>query len=278
MKQRMLVPLHTYPVGNADSMARHVELYARHLGADVCALACHIDLPKVSSVLGNLILNAPAMIEEAKARSRARAAALVKVLRAELEPAGIPLRALDVQSFPTGFADIVADHARYHDIVLIALGEDRQVSRLTAEAVIFGSGRPVLLVPESAPPNAPDHVVIAWDGGRVAARAVADARIFLRRAKEVTIITVAGEKPLTDDRQGERLAEHLADHGIAARVVRVPSADRPVAEVMQAHVRNVGAGLLVMGGFGHSRMRDFVLGGATQGALDDLQVPVLVSH
>ncbi|MBF5094850.1 universal stress protein [Azospirillum sp. INR13] len=278
MTLRILVPLHTYPDGNADGIARQVAVYAQHLQANVFALACNIDLPSPSSLLGNLVINVPAMIREAKAGSRARSAALIAAMKAELEPSGIPLRTLEVERYPGEFGDVIARQARYHDLVLLGMCQHDRIPRLTAEAVIFGSGRPALLVPESAPAEAPDHVVVAWDGGSAAARAVCDAHPFLHRAGTVTIVTVAGEKPLADDSAGERLAEYLADHDIEAQVSRLQSGGRSIADVLQAHVRDVGAGLLVMGGFGHSRMRDFVLGGATQGILDDLQVPVLVSH
>lgn len=278
MKLRMLVPLHTYPDGNPDSIARQVAMYAGHLQADVCALACNIDLPNPSSILGSLAINVPAMIREAKAGSRARSAALIDAMRAELDPLGIPLRSLEAERYPAEFGDVIARQARYHDIVLFGMGRRDGLPRMTAEAVIFGSGRPTLLVPETTPTASPDHVAIAWDGGSAAARAVSDAHPFLRRAGTVSIVTVAGEKPLTDDHAGERLAEYLADHDIEAQPSRLQGDGRPIADILQAHVRDVGAGLLVMGGFGHSRMRDFVLGGATRGILDDLRVPVLVSH
>jgi nucleotide-binding universal stress UspA family protein len=278
MTLRMLVPLHTYPDGNADGFARQVALYARHLQATVFALACNIDLPSPSSLLGNLVINVPAMIREAKAGSRARSAALIAAMKGELDPLGIPLRILEVERYPAEFGDVIARQARYHDLVLVGMGQYDRTPRLTAEAVIFGSGRPALLVPESVPVKDPDHVVIAWDGGSAAARAVSDAHVFLHRAGTVSIVTVAGEKPLADECPGARLAEYLAEHGIEAEVSRLQGDGRPIAEVLQGHVQDVGAGLLVMGGFGHSRMRDFVLGGATRGILDDLQVPVLVSH
>lgn len=278
MKLRMLVPLHTYPDGNADGIARQVAMYARHLQADVCALACNIDLPSPTSILGTLVVNVPAMIREAKAGSRARSAALIDAMKAELDPLGIPLRTLEAERYPAEFGDVIAREARYHDFVLFGMGQRDGLPRLTAETVIFGSGRPTLLVPETAPTKAPDHVAIAWDGGSAAARAVSDAHPFLRRAGSVSIVTVAGEKPLTDDHAGERLAEYLADHGIEAQPLRLQDDGRPIADILQAHVCDVGAGLLVMGGFGHSRMRDFVLGGATRGVLEDLRVPVLVSH
>ena len=116
------------------------------------------------------------------------------------------------------------------------------------------------------------------DGSRVAARAVSDAGDFLQRAQTVTIASVTDEKVLPDEDPGSRLAEYLSRHDIEATVARVQSRGRPIAETLQEHAQEIGAGLLVMGGFGHSRMRDFVLGGATGGILKDLRLPVLLSH
>ena len=113
MKLRMLVPLHTYPDGNADSIAQRVAMYAQHLQADVCVLACNIDLPNLSSLLGNLIINVPAMIKEAKARSRARSATLLNAVKAELDPLGIALRTLEAERYPAEFGDVIASEARY---------------------------------------------------------------------------------------------------------------------------------------------------------------------
>ena len=86
------------------------------------------------------------------------------------------------------------------------------------------------------------------------------------------------EKALPDDNPAKRLAECLARRGITATVSQVQGRGRPVAETLQAHASEIGAGLIIMGGFAHSRMRDFVLGGTTAGILKDLRLPVLLSH
>ena len=190
---------------------------------------------------------------------------------------GITIRTSEAECLPELFGDFVADHSRYHDLTLIGIGID-PATQETAKAAIFSSGRPTILVPETAAVPSPDHVMIAWDRIRVAARAVANSRDFLRKAQTVTIVTVIDEKPLPVTRLGERLAEYLAFHDIKAHVVQVHGAGRAIAESLQTRALDSGAGLLVMGGFGHSRMRDFVLGGATSGILQSLQVPVLLSH
>jgi nucleotide-binding universal stress UspA family protein len=149
---------------------------------------------------------------------------------------------------------------------------------MTAEAVVFGSGRPTILVPELAQPRPFDHVAIAWDGSRVAARAVADAAPLLQRATKISVLTVVGEKPLPEKDPGARLAGSLQKRGLSAEAVEIGAEDCPISTTLQQRAIELGAALLVMGGYGHSRVRDFVLGGATEGVLSDLEIPVLLSH
>ena len=278
MTLQILVPLHTYPDGNADNIAHHAAAIVRHLNADVHALVLIADFPRVSSALANMLLDVPALIGDAKAKCRERGSAIIKAMEREMEPLGIRLRTGKIECFPSAAGDVVTSLARYHDLALVGIGASDVTPRATAEAAIFGSGRPALLVPEDAPVGVFGHVMIAWDGSRVAARAVSDAGDFLQRAQTVTIASVTDEKALPDEDPGSRLAEYVSRHDIQATVARVQSRGRPIAETLQKHAQEIGAGLLVMGGFGHSRMRDFVLGGATGGILKDLRLPVLLSH
>ena len=278
MKLDILVPIHTYPDGNADNFSLHAAAIARHLNADVHALVLNADFPRVSSALGSVLLDVPALIGGAKAKCRERGAAVVLALETELGSLGIPLRTSHIECFPDAAGDLVSSLARYHDFVLVGIGPSDVTPQATAEAAVFGSGRPTLLVPEDAPAATFGHVMIAWDGSRVAARAVSDARDFLQRAQTVTIASVTDEKALPDNDAGSRLAEYLARHDIQATVAQVQSRGRPIAETLQDHALEIGADMMVMGAFGHSRMRDFVMGGATTGILRDLKLPVLLSH
>ena len=121
--------------------------------------------------------------------------------------------------------DEAATHARYADLSLIGWEEKNDTSRMVAEAVVFGSGRPAILLPEAGQIGAMDHVAIAWDGSRVAARAVADATVFLERAARITVLTVLDEKPLKEKNAGERLARALADRGLPAEAVSIHAED-----------------------------------------------------
>lgn len=274
----ILAPIHTYPDGNSETFALHVAAIAQHLDANVHALILNADFPSASNALGNILIDIPSLISGAKAQSRDRGAAFLQAMESEVERLGISLRTTEVKCFEGLFADAVIGHARYHDIVMVGIGPVDGTPQKTAEAAIFGAGRPILLIPENSPPAVFGHVMIAWDGSRVAARAVSDARDFLQRAQTITIASVTDEKSLPHDDPGSKLAEYLTRHNIQATVAQVQSSGRPIAETLQEHARELGVTLLVMGGFGHSRMRDFVLGGATSGILKDLRLPVLLSH
>lgn len=278
MKCQILLPLHTYPDGNTTTISSHVAAVAHHLGADVHGLILIADFPPVYSPLGNLLIDVPALVVEEKQKSHARGGALLKALQADVGDRGIPFRATEMECYPATFGDAVVGHSRYHDLTLIGLGTDYLAPRASAEAAIFGSGKPTLIVPQVAPAASLRHVMVAWDGSRVAARAVADAREFLQRAETVTISSVTDEKALPEKDPGSRLARYLERHEIHAVAAQIQSRGRPIAQALQEQAREIGAGLLVMGAFGHSRMRDFILGGATAGVLNDLRLPVLMSH
>lgn len=145
--------------------------------------------------------------------------------------------------------------------------------------VVLDSGRPVLLKPQAVDVSgAPKSVVIAWNGSREAARAAFDALPFLTRADSVKILSV---NPPDSQRQGrfapgEDLAVALARHGIEARV-HVAEGRSASAELVK-QVSSLGADLLVMGCYGHSRLREAVIGGATRQVLSAMKVPVLMSH
>ena len=274
----ILAVIQTYPDGNADRFASQVAAAARHLTANVHALVLQADFPSVSSALGRMLIDVPTLIGGAKAQCRERGEEVVKALSAELASLEIPLRTTTVECFPGAEGDIVARLARYHDLAVLGIKRGDVTQQANAEAVVFGSGRPTLLLPEDSPPATFQHVMIAWDGSRVAARAVFDAREFLQRAQAVTITAVTNEKTLPDQDAASRLAKYLARCGVKADVALVQSLDQPISETLQQHARQIGADLLVMGGFAHSRVRDFVLGGATSGMMKDLQHAVLLSH
>src|SRR5260370_6075101 len=101
---------------------------------------------------------------------------------------------------------------------------------------------------------------------------------FLRRAKAVDVIVVATERPKSDELQGADMAEHLARHELEVDLRRIVSGGTDVASTILSYAADAGADFIVMGGYGHSRLREFILGGATRGILSAMTVPTLMSH
>jgi nucleotide-binding universal stress UspA family protein len=149
------------------------------------------------------------------------------------------------------------------------------------EGLLFDSGRPVNIVPYIQRDGLKlDRVVCCWDGSRPAARAINDALPFLARAQAVELFIVINENTKSDRREilGTRMGKHLARHDIKVEVKTSMAPDVDVASAILSYVADSAATLIVMGAYGHSRVRELVLGGATRGILTSMTVPVLMSH
>ena len=122
-----------------------------------------------------------------------------------------------------------------------------------------------------------DRVMVCWDGGRAAARAIADAMPLLKRAGRVEIVIVANERGKQDEIEGADMGAHLSRHGLNVEVKRTMPGNTDVADVILSHAADADSDFIVMGGYGHSRLREFVFGGVTHKILRSMTVPVL-SH
>lgn len=278
MQLQAFVPLVTYPEPPSDWLAERTTFVAAQLAAKLHVVALNVDIPDVSNALSKLLLDTPQMIRRAEATSRQRGEHLLLTFKEQCRAQGVEVETSAFSAAIPALTDTAASRARYFELSLVGLEGDNATSRMTAEAVVFGSGRPAILLPEK--PSGPDfrNVAIAWDGSRVAARAVGDAAQLLQQATKITVLTVTDEKPLGHQDAGERLATVLQKRGLPAEAKPINAEDAPIATTLQEHAIECDAGLLVMGAFGHSRVRDFVLGGATEGTLSDLRLPVLLSH
>ena len=147
------------------------------------------------------------------------------------------------------------------------------------EGVLFESGRPVIFVPYIQKAGLKlDRVMVCWDGSRAATRAIADAMPFLEKAKQVEIVIVASKAGKNDEIPGADLGQHLARHGLKVDVKRITSPDIDVTSTILSYAADSSADMIVMGGYGHSRLREFILGGVTRGILETMTVPALMSH
>ena len=146
------------------------------------------------------------------------------------------------------------------------------------EGALFESGRPIIVVPYIQKEGLTlDRVLVCWDGGRTAARAIADALPFLMRAKAVELLIVT-EPRKQDEINGANMTEHLARHGVSVALKRISRGDIDVQSAILSHAADSSANFIVMGGYGHSRLREFILGGVTRNMLTSMTVPVLMSH
>ena len=194
--------------------------------------------------------------------------------------AGISADARWMTASFVGTADVFSRIARRFDLSIVRQAEPGKntPAPLIIEAALFQTGRPVLIVPYIQKGGIKlDRVMVCWDGSRSAARATGDAIPFLERAKTVEIV-MATERGRSDEMPGADIAQHLARHGIPVEVKQIVAPNAKAADVILSHAADASADILVMGGFGHSRLREFVLGGVTRSILDSMTVPTLMSH
>jgi nucleotide-binding universal stress UspA family protein len=269
--------LESHPEPPADDAIRAAVAMAAALGAGLHLSVHAVDVPPVASPLGGVLIDLEGMSRTVEERSRETCDRLVALVEATAGP-GALVATLTHRVALGGVAAAAAVEARYFDLALVPWTAGGQLAQDLAQALVFGTGLPVVLVPGGAGARPLDHLAVAWDESRVAARALGDALRLLAPGGRVSVLTVKGEKALREGDLAATLAAALTLRGIAAEGVEIAAAGRPVAAALQEEALARGAGLMAMGGFGHSRLRDVILGGATRGVLADLRMPVLLAH
>lgn len=180
-------------------------------------------------------------------------------------------------------ADKLITHGRYADLLIVGQPHPDEPSPFVGipDEVILAAGRPVLVVPYIGPhERTGKRVIVAWNASREAARAVNDALPMLENAEEVHVLVLDVNKSNVEDAAlpGADICLHLARHGIDAEAHHVQANEIDVANLLLSQVSDLDADLLVMGAYGHSRLREIMLGGATRDVLSQMTVPVLMSH
>ena len=277
----ILVSLTTYPTRTQPSGIDDAVALAVALESHISAIACEVRVPAPASPMGSALLNVPALVFAELKKSAAAAAQELAEFRKAAEQKGVFQEVILEKCTTPEFSDLVTDYARLRDITIIPMPDIDTVERWLAETLIFRSGRPTIVLPERtrwSKAVALDTVVVAWDFSRNSSRAVADALPILKKAKLVSVLTVTNEKVFSSGRSGAELAKHLARHGVNVVLDEVDASGRDIATVFEAHLTLRDADLLVMGAYGHSRFREFVLGGATRSVLLRPPVPVFLSH
>jgi len=251
---------------------------AETFGAHVAAVAFSYDPVIPASVMGGIPAS---LIEEQRAENEKAATDALARFDDAARRAGVSFESRTMSASLEGAADSFGAMARRFDLAVISQTEPGKVApeEVIVEGALFGSGRPVIVVPYIQKTGLKlDHVIVAWDGSRSAARAIGDAMPLLAKAGVVEVVIVASERPKSNEIEGADMGQHLARHGLNVEVKRIVATDSDVANTLLSHAADMSADFIMMGGYGHSRLREFVLGGATRGILSSMTLPVLMSH
>jgi nucleotide-binding universal stress UspA family protein len=274
----ILLALRTYPEPTKNAAIERAVSLASAIGSHIAAIACetHVEVP--GSLISSSLINVPAIIAEEAHKSLANAKAALATFEATAARQGVMFESIRERALISDAPAMFAEYARLRDLTIVPVSEGGD--QRCVEAIIFGSGKPTLVLPEGAPSRQFQlgTIVVAWDFSRTAARAVADAIPLLEKAKQVRVVTVTGEKPIDSKRSAEELARNLSRHGLEVVLEGIASKGRAVGEVLESYVQSRQADMLVMGAYGHSRFREFILGGATRSLLAKPPLPILFSH
>ena len=194
---------------------------------------------------------------------------------------------VNVRTIPDEVAVVFAKtavYARYADLVLFGPAEayaQPVVRRETIESVLFGTGRPLLVLPHGHVPQPLSHVALGWNASREATRALRDAAWLAEPGAKTDVIVLDGKPSLQGHgaEPGADIARHLSRHGFEAEVVAISAGERRHSEALLRAAQERGAQMLALGAYGHSRLRQMILGGVTRDLLDgSTPMPLLFSH
>lgn len=171
MRTLGFVPLLTHPDASSEKFVMNAMAVAKHLDADVYAQCIYVDIPDVSNAFSGVLLNVPEMIREAENKSRKAGEKLLEAVAKAATEADVSVTTEETNAPPYGIGEVAASQARYGDLSMMEWDTAGSSARVVAEEVLFSSGRPVVLLPTSMTVGVIDHIMIAWDGSRVAARA-----------------------------------------------------------------------------------------------------------
>lgn len=280
----ILVHLDASPRG-AVRLALAAELATRH-GAHLTALY-GIELPSPALFYGDPSgLADVRLIEEMMDKMRETARAAARPVEASFTER---LRRDGIEGewrlIEDSLAETVALHARYADLAIVGQHDPDDSSSTSdaqvAASTLLSSGRPVLIVPYiGSVANLGQTVLIGWKSSREAARALNDALPLLQQARSVTVLAINPEEGIGGDGDvpAADIALHLARHGVKATAAHTTAKEIDEGNALLNFADDIGADLIVAGGYGHSRAREFLFGGATRTLLTTMTVPVLMSH
>lgn len=277
----ILLALTTYPEATPVTAVDEAVAFAAAVGARISAIACAVKIQAPGNVLAGALLDVAALVAAEAKKSATNAKTLLTAFQDAAEKRGVFQDRILEHCLTSEAPGVLVEYARLRDLTIVPVPVGDYFDQWYAEAIIFGSGHPTLILPHTrkrAGAFALDVVAVAWDFSRPAARAVADALPLLEKAKKVHVLTVANEKVIESRRPTTEFAKYLERHGVDVALDTVDAADRRIGDILESYVTSCNADMLVMGAYGHSRIREFILGGATKSMLSRPPLPILLSH
>lgn len=248
------------------------------LDAHIAGIAFAFDPFDLVSHLGYIATD---VVEEQWRDYKAEAQAALDRFSKLASQAGVSAEPMMLKASFAGVGERFGAIARHFDLAVVdqANPDGSTIEGMIIEGALFDSGRPVIIVPYvRRAPLKLDHVMICWDGSRPAARAIADSMPLLERAERIEVVIVVNERGKQDEVEGADIGQHLARHGLNVSIQRISHDKIDIADVLLSYAADSSADLVVMGGYGHSRLREFVLGGVTRSTMNSMTVPVLMAH
>ncbi|MBR1163719.1 universal stress protein [Bradyrhizobium elkanii] len=223
----------------------------------------------------------PMVFEEERLRAMGRAESAINAFESEVKKTGLAYTCRAISEIPAEAISFAAAAARVYDLTIVSQPDFERFTfdnDLSTE-ILFQSGGPVLFMPCTfRGPLSPRRIGICWDGSRLASRALRDAMPLLKNAEAITITTIDDSAIISDEASPERLVQQLARMALSAKIVKVCAQHSEIQPTLLSVAAELSLDLLVMGGYGHSRFQERLLGGVTREMLQCMPLPTLMSH
>jgi nucleotide-binding universal stress UspA family protein len=276
----ILLTLTSFPTPTETRSIENAVAMAQNFRAQVSAIAFEMDIQLPIGLYADP-LGVSGFLAADRKKSADNARNLLGIFETTAGASGIEHVHSLLRCAPLEISKRLVQEARFRDITMVPLKEGAAAERDIAELLVFESGRPILVFPDDSRREVATslgNVAVPWDNSRPSTRAVVDALPILRQAKRVRVFSVIDDKPITEAGGAARLASYLMRHGVYALAEDVKSRGQAIAGVFEKYISEHEIDLLVMGAYGHSRLREFILGGATRSILSRCPTWVLLSH
>ncbi|MBY3184209.1 universal stress protein [Rhizobium laguerreae] len=273
MKPQFHLPLSTYPDASSFTIIDNAIDLARQNDADLVASIPEVRIPQIHQPFPTFI-DVDTWRGQAERYSRDSGASQREHVTDAVSETGFEVRIHGFEVTEPFVYERFSEIARCHDLSIV---EASELSRQLSGTLLFGSGRPLVLFPATSVCSHVNTIAVAWDGSATAARALSCARIFIERATKVQVISITDDKEI-DEANRALLISCLKHAGLEVEDVSIQAGGETATAAIQSAALERKADLLIAGGFGHSRLREFILGGVTRELLVKAELPVLLAH